>query len=73
MGQKQFLVHLMHTTLIERGKPSMQESMMCSHLIDAVSVLSKLPSHRSHPFKAEIDFDGDPRVTMRALEDLMLS
>ena len=39
------LVRLIHTTLIEREKPSIQESMMCSHMIDPVSVLFKLPSH----------------------------
>ena len=73
-GSAQGAVRLIHTTLIERESASMQESMMCPHMIDPISVLSSLPYPTDHTLpKLRIGFDGDPRTTARGLEDLMVS
>ena len=52
----------------------MQESMMCPHMIDPISVPSNLPRPADPtPLKLRIGFDGDPRTTARGLEDLVVS
>ena len=52
----------------------MQESMMCSHMTDPISVLSNLcrPTDPTVP-KLRIEFDGDLRTTARGLENLTVS
>ncbi len=65
---------LIHTTLTERESVTVQELMMCPHMIDPISVLSNLPRPTDPTLpKLRIGFDGDPRTTARGLEDLMVS
>ena len=52
----------------------MQESVMCSHMIDPISALSNLsrPTDPTVP-KLRIEFGGDPRMTARGLDNLTVS
>jgi len=60
--------------LTERESVSVQESMICPHMIDPISVLSNLPRPTDPTLpKLRIGFNGDPRTTARGLEDLMVS